>query len=60
MTITSDTFTKYVYLDLKKEDVIFSDNYFNLMAGEEKVITFKSKKEVKLSDIKIINLVDSY
>lgn len=60
LTLTSDTFTKYVYLDLKKEDVIFSDNYFNLMAGEEKVITFKSKKEVKLSDIKIINLVDSY
>ena len=58
--LISDTYTKYVWVDLKKQDVIFSDNFFNLYRGEEKVITFASGKFVGEGDLKIINLVDSF
>ena len=60
ITLLSDTYTKYVWVDLKNEDVIFSDNYFSLYKDERKVITFSSEKEIKNKDIKIINLTDSY
>lgn len=58
--LMSNTYTKYVWVDLKKDDVIFSDNFFNLYPYETKVISFKSKKKITEKDIKIINLVDSY
>ena len=58
--LMSNTYTKYVWVDLKKDDAIFSDNFFNLYPYETKVISFKSKKKIKEKDIKIINLVDSY
>ena len=58
--LASDTYTKYVFVDLKYDDVIFSDNYFSLYKGEEKVISFEIDKRIKEKDIKIINLVDSY
>lgn len=58
--LVSDTYTKYVWVDLKNTDVIFDDNFFNLYKGEEKVIKFKSNKNIKERDIKIINLVDSF
>lgn len=58
--LMSNTYTKYVWVDLKKDDVIFSDNFFNLYPYETKVISFKSKKMITEKDIKIINLVDSY
>ncbi|MBO4623125.1 MAG: glycoside hydrolase family 2 protein [Bacilli bacterium] len=58
--LVSDTYTKYVWVDLKNTDVIFDDNFFNLYKGEEKVIKFKSNKNIKERDIKIINLIDSF
>lgn len=60
LSLVSNTFTKYVFLDLKNEDVIFSDNFFNLYPNQEKVISFKTKKKISEKDIRIINLVDSY
>lgn len=60
LSLVSDTYTKYVSLDLKKDDVIFSDNFFNLYKDEEKVVTFKINKNIKLKDIVIKNLLDSY
>ena len=60
LELISNTFTKYVFLDLKKTDVIFSDNYFSLFPNLKKVITFKSNKKISEKDIKIINLVDSF
>ena len=58
--LVSDTYTKYVWVDLENTDVIFDDNFFSLYKGEEKVIKFKSNKNIKERDIKIINLVDSF
>ncbi len=60
LSLSSDTYTKYVWVDLKKDDVIFSDNFFSLHKDEKKEIKFKINKDIKEKDIKIINLVDSY
>ena len=58
--LVSDTYTKYVWVDLKNDDVIFSDNFFNLYKDVKKVITFKTNKKINERDIKIINLTDSF
>ena len=60
LRLRSNTYTKYLFIDINKTDVVFSDNYFNLYPNVEKVITFESEKEISEKDIKIINLVDSY
>ncbi len=60
LRLKSNTYTKYVYIDLRKDDVVFSDNFFALYPNEEKVITFELDKKIDEKDIKIINLVDSY
>lgn len=36
--LTTDSFAKYVELDLQEADCIFSDNFFDLSAGKKKVI----------------------
>jgi beta-mannosidase len=41
--ISSDTFAKYVYLSADNNDVFFSDNYFDIKAGETKEVGFKGK-----------------
>lgn len=63
LKLLSDTYAKYVFVDLANDDVIFSDNYFSLLKDEDKVITFKKDKLTKKiteKDIKIVSLVDSY
>ena len=60
LVIEADTYAKYVCLDVKKTDVIFSDNYFNLYKGEKKIITFESNENIQRKDIKIISLTDSF
>ncbi len=60
LSLISNTFSKYVFIDLKDKDVIFSDNYFNMFKGETKIVTFKSKEEVKLDDIIVKDLTSSY
>jgi beta-mannosidase len=42
ITITSDTDAKYIYLNSSDDGAIFSDNYFDLTAGESKTIAFKN------------------
>jgi beta-mannosidase len=37
--LKSKAFVKSVELDLKEEDCRFSDNYFDLTAGDEKIVT---------------------
>ena len=60
LTLSSNTYTKYLFIDIDKIDAVFSDNYFNLYPNCEKVISFNSDKLINEKDIKIINLVDSY
>ena len=60
LSIKSNTYTKYVFIDHKKKDFIFSDNFFNLFPNEEKIITFKSKDNINIKDFVIYNLYDEY
>ena len=60
LKLSSNAFSKYVFLDLKDKDVIFSDNYFNMFKDETKVITFKSNEEITTKDIVVKSLTDSY
>jgi len=41
--ISSDAFAKYVYLKPENGNAVFSDNYFDLKAGETKEVSFKGK-----------------
>ncbi len=43
LSLTSKAFAKYVELDMKECDGIFSDNYFDLSAGEARVIELKKE-----------------
>lgn len=61
ITLKSDVFAKAVYLNYSGVEGFFSDNYFDLLPGVDRVITFTPKeKSAKLSKLEIISLVDSY
>ncbi len=49
---------KYVYLSSQKSDLKFSDNYFDLKAGEIKTINVDNVKELSVTDFKIKSLYD--
>lgn len=64
IVLRSDVLAKNVYLRNRKYDGFFSDNYFDLLPGEEKTVTFQSNENLKLADfspeLQINSLVDSY
>lgn len=43
ITLSSDTFTKNVCLNIENQELPFSDNFFDLEKGEKRVISFKAK-----------------
>jgi beta-mannosidase len=59
--LSTDKFARYIFLSTGTEG-FFTDNYFNLMPGEKKVISFKTKvKPVNFEkDLRIISLADTY
>jgi beta-mannosidase len=50
--LKSTSFAKYVFIDIAGYRGKFSDNYFDLNPGVEKIITF-DKTELRGSDLKI-------
>ena len=50
--ISVDKFTKRIYL--KAKEITFSDNFFNMNGGEEKIVN--ADKEINIKDVKIICL----
>ena len=60
ITLKTDKLAKNVFLSIN-EDGHFSDNYFDLLPGEEKRLIFKSRKLTDLveKDFNIISLVDT-
>ena len=65
--ISSDTFSKYVQVDLKYDDFVCSDNFFDLLPNKQKVIEISKNKLLKpltyeelLSQLKITSLIDSF
>ena len=62
LTLSADTFAKYVEVQLDLEDVVFSDNYFFLIPGISKTITFKTMKSADEINqlLKLRSLCDTY
>ncbi len=57
------SFAKFVELDLEQGDVIFSDNYFDLDAGQERRITVAQNAITQgelLEQLRVRSLIDSY
>ena len=50
--LTSKALAKYVELQIEGEDVIFTDNYFDLVPGNKKVIEVKKDTLTKIKDVK--------
>lgn len=60
LTLKTDTVARYVEVTIKDLDTRFSDNYFHLIPGKEKQISFHAKTKIKPKDIRIKTLKDSY
>jgi beta-mannosidase len=62
LEISTDTFVKYLEVKVLGEDIVFSDNFFNLLANQKRTITFNSKlkRNEVLNKLKINCLYDTY
>ena len=65
ITVSAENYAKFIRLDLTETDAVFSDNYFDLMGGEEKTITIKrADKPLDLkaleSQLTVSSLFDTY
>lgn len=60
MTFESNVVVKYLEVKFEGYDIKFSDNYFNLIPGYEKVITFECQDDLNENMIKLKSLVDSF
>ncbi len=62
--LITDELAKNVYLTIPNIEGFFTDNYFDLLPGYEKVIEFRCDKELTTDELKeslnIVTLVDSY
>ena len=55
----TNTLARHVRIAVGEENIIFSDNYFDLMPGDPKSITFNSKKALNKNSISVMSLFDS-
>lgn len=56
LSVSTDTYTKNIYIHTNCVDEVLSDNYFHLLPGQEKVVTFKVPIEKR--DYSIYSLND--
>lgn len=54
ITVTAQEFARRAGLELKEADVIFSDNFFDLLPGESRVITVEEVRSAEHIDVKTI------
>ena len=50
--LSTDKFAKAIYLSVAEHDGFFSDNFFNLPAGREITVEFRSRKPLALEVFK--------
>ncbi len=59
--LTTDKLAKNVYLSFDDAEGFFSDNYFDLLPGTTKLVTFSNQESLDANDeIKIKSLVDTF
>ena len=58
MKISSDKHARLVRLEIPQAEIVFSDNYFDLVAGEEKEIKVKHlrKEKIKIDDLTVSSM----
>jgi beta-mannosidase len=59
ITLQTDVFAQKVYLR-SDVDGFFSDNYFDLLPGREKVVYFRTEESVSEDNVSVMNLADSH
>ena len=62
ITLESDYLAKNLHLCFPRYEGLFSDNYFDLLPGEQKTVLFKTDAAITetTSDLQLTSLVDSY
>jgi beta-mannosidase len=60
--LSSDAFAKSVFVRCEGEDEMFSDNYFDLLPGEDRTVTFPAVRVIPGFEkkLRVISLVDAY
>jgi beta-mannosidase len=60
--VSSDVLARFVWLDIPSTDCHFSDNYFDLLPGEKKVVTVLTDKRIRNLNrvIRVRSLADTY
>ena len=56
--ITTDTYTKNIFIEAHDNNVVLSDNYFHLLKGQRKVITSTAKLDYEKMEITTLNDVE--
>lgn len=59
LTVSSSSYAKFIELDFKEKDIIFSDNYFDMDAVENRTI-FINKGDVTKEDFKNLTIRSLY
>jgi beta-mannosidase len=64
VTLQSKTLAREVNLTLAEKDGFFADNYFDLLPGEKRELTFKSQGPTTLAELRkqlvVRSLVDAF
>ena len=62
LSLKSDIFARAVFLKIRGIDNFFSDNYFDLLPGEERTITVRTTKSLSefKKELEIVSLGDTY
>ena len=56
--LTADTFARNVFLQCGSSDRVFSDNYFNLLKGEPKIVTSDTPIDLQILTLQTVNQVN--
>ena len=56
--ITTDTYTKNIFIEAHDNNAVLSDNYFHLLKGQRKVITSTAKLDYEKMEITTLNDVE--
>lgn len=60
LEISTDKLARYVWLSIPNAINAFSDNYFDLLPGEKRLIKVKSGISFSEKDVKVMHLKDTY
>ncbi len=60
INLVSDFLAKNVFLEFREKDGFFSDNFFDIIAGQTKEIWFQTDEKIAADDLNIMTLTDAF